>query len=457
MNDADVDRTLEHEVRAILGEHAPSAPPSHLLHRFEDSARRARRLPRWLALSKEPTMRIESQLAVGSPTARGVAVLTATLLLALALAAIGVAGQRLLAADQVIVVAQDGSGDHTAIADAVEAAVDGDTIFVRPGTYAESVVIDKDITLAGEGDVADIVVSAPNDGPKARVRKDGGSEAGYAFHLIDSNADVSGLTFSGRPSQVLVTGGSPTIHDLVMEGVDQGDTLDVGGSISIGGGSTATVRDNRIAGGASIMTFDASRPIIERNDLRETSGIYGYFGDGAVVRGNRIWRPAGSGIRSMDPADIEISANEIVDPSSWGIELAFGPGAEGTTVTVSDNTISGAEIAALSTAGLDGLEVTGNTFRGNGTAVAWNADHGLIADNIIEDGAAGIVISQGAPEVRRNSIAGQTGRGLVVGAATSPTIADNRSCGNNENFFLDPAASPRLDGGNYFCPDGLPT
>ena len=37
------------------------------------------------------------------------------------------------------VVAQNGSGDHTTIADGVAAADDGDTVVVKPGTYSESV------------------------------------------------------------------------------------------------------------------------------------------------------------------------------------------------------------------------------------------------------------------------------------------------------------------------------
>ena len=73
------DRTFEREIRALLDEEAPILPPNHLLHTFEFNARRARRYPRWLALIKEPTMRTDSHVAVGSPTARVAAILAATL------------------------------------------------------------------------------------------------------------------------------------------------------------------------------------------------------------------------------------------------------------------------------------------------------------------------------------------------------------------------------------------
>ena len=51
------------------------------------------------------------------------------------------------------VVAQDGSGDFPTIGEALSAAVDGDMILVEPGEYVESLVIDKEVTLSGDGAV----------------------------------------------------------------------------------------------------------------------------------------------------------------------------------------------------------------------------------------------------------------------------------------------------------------
>ncbi len=56
--------------------------------------------PRWLAIIKEPPMRISSTLAVGSPTARVAAVLLATLLITLSVAGAGFAGAQLFAAEE---------------------------------------------------------------------------------------------------------------------------------------------------------------------------------------------------------------------------------------------------------------------------------------------------------------------------------------------------------------------
>jgi pectin methylesterase-like acyl-CoA thioesterase len=47
----------------------------------------------------------------------------------------------------------DGSGgaDFTRIQDAIDNAKDGDTILVYPGVYYENVVVDKLVTLKGNG------------------------------------------------------------------------------------------------------------------------------------------------------------------------------------------------------------------------------------------------------------------------------------------------------------------
>ena len=135
-----------------------SAHAERLAALIDERTGERRQWPRWLALIKDSPMRTTAHLAVGSPTARVAAILAATLLLAVTLAVAGVAGQRLLAAKGPIVVAQDGSGTVTTIAEAVAIAEEGGLVLITPGTYAEVVVIDKDITLRGDGQREQIVI-----------------------------------------------------------------------------------------------------------------------------------------------------------------------------------------------------------------------------------------------------------------------------------------------------------
>ena len=50
----------------------------------------------------------------------------------------------------VIYVDDDGGADYTNIQDAIDAASDGDTIFVYQGIYHEQIVINKEISVVGE-------------------------------------------------------------------------------------------------------------------------------------------------------------------------------------------------------------------------------------------------------------------------------------------------------------------
>ena len=51
----------------------------------------------------------------------------------------------------IIIVDINGSGDYTSIQKAIDSASSGDTIYVWNGTYYENVIIDKKLTLIGNG------------------------------------------------------------------------------------------------------------------------------------------------------------------------------------------------------------------------------------------------------------------------------------------------------------------
>ena len=156
------DDRLERLLTEVLDADSPPRPPDRLEPETLRALGRVRRRPRWLALLKEPPMRLSSGLVVGSPTVRISAIMAATVLLALMVAAVGVAGSRLLAADGAIVVDPSGGGDFTTITEAVGVAVDGDTILIKPGIYDESIVLTESITIRGDGD-RDAIIVEPSE------------------------------------------------------------------------------------------------------------------------------------------------------------------------------------------------------------------------------------------------------------------------------------------------------
>src|SRR5688572_15991069 len=169
-----------------------------------------------------------------------------------------------------IVVAQRGGGTVMTIAEGLALAGYGDTILVRPGTYVESFVIDEDVRLIGDGHPDEIVITAPEDGPATSVTIFG-LRPRYAILLDDTRAVVSGVTFRGASSTVIVLGGAPSLVDLRFDRVGDAYGKAMEGTreaIAIVGGG-ATVLDSALIGGGGISVSHRSDARIEGNTLRE--------------------------------------------------------------------------------------------------------------------------------------------------------------------------------------------
>ena len=394
-------------------------------------------------------MRTNSRLAVGSPTMRVAAIMVATLLAALMVVGAGVAGSQLLAAAGPIVVDQSGGGDYTTITEAVAAAEDGDEINVRPGTYTEAVVIAKDITVAGDGPIEEIVLIAPDDGP-TEIASDSVA-APYAVAIHESEAKISGMTLRGERSQLHLSGGSPTASELVLDGVGRAYTAAAGAgrdSIVVVGDSAATIKGNTITSGGAIGVHDLAEPLIEGNVLTGGPHIWGDFGDGTVIRGNLIDGTVARAIGVFVDSALTIESNEIRNPGTVGIELAHGG-----TAQIIGNKVTGATSAGILVP--DGnVTLASNQLDDNMIGIAWTAPIGLIEGNVVSGGRAGIVVSAGSPQVTGNSVEGVDGRGLAVaGLGSAPTLSANTSCGNVTNLYIADGAEPVDDGTNEICED----
>ncbi|CAN5570244.1 hypothetical protein BH23CHL8_BH23CHL8_01530 [soil metagenome] len=358
------------------------------------------------------------------------------------------------------VVAADGSGDFSTLAEAVAAAADGDTILVRPGTYTEAIVIEKDIIIAGDGPREAIVIQAPEDGPTATIAAGGFESDPYAVILLDTEASLSGLTFRGARTVIFASGGSPTLESLALDGsgVPYGGGDDLSGfSIVVTGGSTATIRNNELTWGGPINVFDASEPLIEGNTLSGGPHIFGWgFGDGAVIRGNTITGTSQHAIGIFnDSTTMLVEGNTIRDPGSSGIEVGYGL-SDGLDPVIRDNTITGGSTGINVGGSRAGPVIEGNIINDAQFAGVWvTFADGRIAGNTIRgSGGTGLTILGGAPEVIDNVIEANK-IGLVVSSQSEATFQENRLCGNEVNAQTSgPNATLPDLAGNEVCPDG---
>lgn len=198
-----------------------------------------------------------------------------------------------------------------AIAETLAQAADGDTLRLRPGTYEEQLVLDRPVTLDGQG-------HATIEGPGA----------GSVVTVTGPGVTVRGLTVLGSGSdhetidsgiQLTQTAGAPLIENNALRGNLYG--------IDIHGAKDAVVRGNRIEGrqdrrmnarGNGIYVWNAPGAVVEDNDIRwGRDGIFVNSSKRNAFRNNRM-RDLRFAVHYMYADESEVSGNV-----SAGNDLGF--------------------------------------------------------------------------------------------------------------------------------------
>lgn len=357
-----------------------------------------------------------------------------------------------------------GAGDFDTIQAAVDAATDGDTIMVKPGTYVEAVVIRKDLTLIGDGDPDEVTITAPENGPTAPIGQYahiGSSDIPFAILIDSADATLAGLTVRGEASSVLARGGAPVFEGLRL--VDVGRTRGASESglagMIVTGGSRAIVRSNELTGGGGLGITDGSNPLIEGNTLTDGPHIYGNPGMEAVIRGNTITGTMndGIGIFGPEPTAVSVEGNTIRPAAGNGISIGYGA-SEGVDPIILSNTLDGGGTnkgtAGIIVAGLDAAPIiegnllTGfrqglvlsprtparvldNDVTGNEVGITVEADARIERNHVRENGTALLIVG-GAPQIVENVIE-DNDTAVTIGsgiAAAAPAFEANTICGN---------------------------
>lgn len=288
----------------------------------------------------------------------------------------------------------------------IDAAEPNSTLVPEPGRYKGPVVVDKPMTLDGNGHVT---IDGGGHGTVLLVDTDGATIAG--LHLVGS-----GTSHNNLDSGIQVRGKYNVIKDNVIEdalfGIDlqqsnnnivrrnrisskdielgmRGDAIRLWYSydnrivdnvarnsrdIVIWYSRDNTISGNTASGGRYSLHFMYSQyNLVENNTFFDNSvGIFVMYSDGVIIRNNHIRNATGTtgvGIGFKETSDLVVENNQILYCAN-GLYIDVSPYQPDTTNIFSNNLIAYNGIGISFLSDWHGNEFRNNRFKGNLTQVA---------------------------------------------------------------------------------------
>ncbi len=211
----------------------------------------------------------------------------------------------------VLYVGGDGPGNYSRIQDAIDDAMDGDTVFVYDDNspYYENVIVNKSISLIGEGKETTII-----DGNNWR----------YVVYISADWVNISGFTIRNSGSDIYDVGiginsNFTTITDNTISFNAYGLYLET----AFGNAITYNNIRSNLKPGIYLSHSSANTTIMGNNIYRCSQGIYILYGNGNnAIFNNIISSNKGSGIY-ISRSENNIITNNLITNNTDGILLYF--------------------------------------------------------------------------------------------------------------------------------------
>jgi PKD repeat protein len=374
------------------------------------------------------------------------------------------------------------------IQDAITAAAPGDVINVGPGTYSESLVIGKSLTLRSSGGAANTTIEgtvAINIEDDAHVVL-GGTGSGFEItgsgNGIEANVEywsslsIAGNTLTGNAYGIYVSyvryfGELDISGNTITENESQGIYIEGSGAVRYH--SSATIIDNVITGNGDdgiywYDIFDNSHGLIQGNTITGNGDDGIWFddvehGSSLDILDNTVSNNAGRGIyinEYEEGCTGLIQGNTVSNNGSHGIYMNADVN-EGSEVVFEDNTITGnggygLRVDDVEDAGY--LAILNNDIRDNeGRGIyVYECDEGsegLIKGNTVTGNAGfGIYVRSGVEQGGSLSIEGNTVSGTQAAIVTGEPLG---TAWGSPDFYL--AFSRVVPGSETVYLDGSPT
>jgi nitrous oxidase accessory protein NosD len=323
------------------------------------------------------------------------------------------------------VVDPGGGGDALSIADAIARAGAGATIAIRPGTYNESVTLERAVHLVpAVPDAAPLI--APDKGPCLVTTGAGGSVSGLRFAgarpddpaaapapcllLRSSGLHLEGNRIAGGagPAILVRDGGAPAIAGNAIE---KGD----GPGIVVAAGAAPQITRNNITGVArsALIVRGGAAPEVIENTIASSGGLVFAEGASGTLRGNRISASTTSGIEIASGATPLVVDNRVEQAGGAGVFVYDDGGGR-----LERNSIVGSRLSGVVITAGGKVELSDNAIREN-------AEHGVL------------VAGGGRAVLKANAITDNKGNGVAIARDAEVEQTGNELRGNAEPQLLD--------------------
>ncbi len=282
--------------------------------------------------------------------------------------------------------------DYTSLADAVQAASDGDRIEVRGGEYPGGLVIDKSIELTG---VDNPVIDGSGEGTLIAVTAPDVTIDGFTLRN-------SGTSHDKEDSGILVDAGGATVVNNRLEDVLFGVYLRRAPDSIVRNNTITAIPVDVAMRGDGIRVWYSDNVTIDGNTASDGRDMILWYSNDAVVTNNSFDRNRyGMHLMFSDRAVIE---DNSMDGNTIGLYVMYSRDVRIVGNSLSNNI--GSTGGGLGLKDVDGAHIEGNRFVNNQTGIQIdtsprepNIEHYIIG-NVIAFNDIGVALQ---PAVRHNT------------------------------------------------------
>lgn len=301
-------------------------------------------------------------------------------------------------------------GDFDSIQAAINFALAGTTIRISPGVYTESITLDKDVILLGDGETAEVIIEA-QDAPVLVS-----SGAGTVRQLTLKNSAMV-----GTPPALLVQGQSRIVlEQLIIESAS-------GAAIRVQDTASPRLQASQlhsVINSALILTGQAEGEYL--NNVFQNSGEYGVRIDSRgnpTFAENEIKRNERGGIALANNTRGVFQNNLIANNLSSGVLVSFSGNPRFIENRIQDNEQYGLQIFEQGRGLYENNQISGHNLVG---ILVRNGGSPNLSNNDIYNNQDGIQFLSGAGgSVSENRIRENSDTGIVIRGNSNPELTNN--------------------------------